>query len=324
MKVDQVVDIGQGADRCFWVDIENPSKAELEAIAEKYRLPHRAVQDCLDAEHLPKFERFGDLNFIIVRSYDENAAPDADTVQELTRKVALFESQGFLITIHRVQQFYLEQLKEEWRSRAADGEACRSNSMMLSVLSRAIQTYEPQITINRDLLEEFETKVFHHAGESLEDGYYLKRRANTFKRMLRMTLDILPSVAAEYKDESSAWQDVKETGDRLYFYAEDFFENVNNLLTLYLTLSSHRMSAASHRTNEVMRILTVFSVFFMPLNLITGIYGMNFQSMPELGMKYGYPAALILMLIVTASIWMYFKRKGVLEPNGHVTDLSSK
>lgn len=318
MKVDQVIDIGTGADRSFWVDIENPSKSELEAIATKYRLPFRAVQDCLDAEHLPKFERFGDLNFIIVRSYDDKAAPDADTVQELTRKVALFESHGFLITIHRVKQNFLEAVKAEWRAKAAGGDHCKSHIVMLSVLSNAIQTFENPIISNRNLLEEFESKVFRHAGETLEDGYYLKRRASTFKRMLRMTLDILPSVAAEYKDESSTLQDVKEMGERLYFYAEEFFDNINNLLALYLSLSSHRMSAASHKTNEVMRILTVFSVFFMPLNLITGIYGMNFENMPELKWHKGYPFAIFLMLIITISIWAYFKRRGVLEPNGDV------
>jgi magnesium transporter len=316
MQVDQVIDIGSGPNRSFWVDIENPSKAELEAIAAKYRLPYSAVQDCLDAEHLPKFERFGDLNFIIVRSYDETAAADSDTVQELTRKVALFESEGFLITIHRVKQNFLEALKAEWRAKSAAGDLCKSNIVMLSVLSDAIKTFEGPIIRNRNLLEDFESKVFRHAGETLEDGYYLKRRASTFKRMLRMTLDILPGVTAEYKDEASTLQDVKEMGERLYFYADEFFDNITNLLSLYLSLSSHRMSAASHKTNEVMRILTVFSVFFMPLNLITGIYGMNFEFMPELKWRRGYPIAIFIMILVTFSIWAYFNRKGVLEANG--------
>jgi magnesium transporter len=318
MKVDQIIDVGQGPERSFWVDIENPSQSELEAIAAKYHLPFRAVQDCLDAEHLPKFERFGDLNFIIIRSYDETAAPDADTVQELTRKVALFESEGFLITIHRVRQRYLEDLKAEWRAKVAGGDSCKSHIVMLSVLNRAIHSFEPPITKNRNSLEDFETKVFRHSGETLEDGYYLKRRANTFRRMLRMTLDILPSVAAEYKDEASALQDVKEMGERLYFYAEEFLENINNLLNLYLALSSHRMSAASHKTNEVMRILTVFSVFFMPLNLITGVYGMNFEFMPELKWPYGYLMAISLMAMITVTVMVYFKRKGVLDANGDV------
>jgi magnesium transporter len=69
------------------------------------------------------------------------------------------------------------------------------------------------------------------------------------------------------------------------------------------------MSFAAQKTNEVVRVLTVFSVFFMPLTFIVGIYGMNFDFMPELKEKWGYPAALIFMAAVTAIIYFWFKRK---------------
>lgn len=316
MKIDQVIDIDDGSQRLLWVDIEFPSKGELEGIAQQYHLPSHAVQDCLDAEHLPKFERFGNLNFIIVRSFDDQAPVDADTVQELTRKIAVFESEGVVITIHRREQKFLSELKDDWRTKAKLGDPCKSHLVLLNILRGAIQSYQRPVTENRNTLEEFETKVFKHSGETLEDGYYLKRRASTFKRMLRMTVDILPSVADEYKEEASTLQDVKENGERMYFYAEEFYENITNLLNLYLSLSSHRLTAASHKTNEVMRILTVFSVFFMPLNLVTGIYGMNFQDMPELKWHYGYPFALGLLITITILIFFYFRRKGIFEANG--------
>ncbi len=69
------------------------------------------------------------------------------------------------------------------------------------------------------------------------------------------------------------------------------------------------MSLSSQRTNEVMRILTLFSVFFMPLTFIVGIYGMNFEFMPELKQRWGYPAVLILMALVAVAIYRWFKRK---------------
>jgi len=68
-------------------------------------------------------------------------------------------------------------------------------------------------------------------------------------------------------------------------------------------------SASSQRTNDTMRILTIFSVFFMPLTFIVGIYGMNFKFMPELEWKKGYPAVMILMGIITLLIYIWFKRK---------------
>ena len=167
--------------------------------------------------------------------------------------------------------------------------------------------------VNRILLEDFEVKVFKHSGDTFEDGYFLKRRANTFHQVIRMTLDILPNVFKAYSDEASQLQDVKENGERLQFLAKEFYENISNLVTLQLSLQSHRMTMGSFKTNEVMRILTLFSVFFMPLNLLTGIYGMNFENMPELKWEHGYFYLLGIMCVFTGSILYYFKRKGFFE-----------
>ena len=317
VKVDEVIAVDFEERKLLWVDIEAPSGIELESIAEQYLLPFHAVQDCLDAEHLPKFEGFGNLNFVILRAFDDRASEDADTIQELTHKVAVFESESLVITIHRTSQGFLTEIKDDWRTKARLGEICKASHVLLSILKGAIQTYQKPMTQNRNLLEDFEVKVFKHAGDTFQDGYYLKRRASTFKRMLRMTLDILPGVASEYKDESSMLQDLKESGERMYFYAEDFYDNINNLVNLHLSLSSHRLTVASFKTNEVMRILTVFSVFFMPLNLVTGIYGMNFENMPELKWAHGYTFAISLMFTITVTILFYFKRKGIFTaPEG--------
>jgi magnesium transporter len=82
-------------------------------------------------------------------------------------------------------------------------------------------------------------------------------------------------------------------------------EQINNLLSLYLSISAQR-------TNEVIRVLTIFSVFFMPLTFIVGIYGMNFKVMPEIDWQYGYAYAIVLMVAITIAIYFWFKRKGWL------------
>lgn len=313
MKVDEVIAISDGNKSFLWLDITDPSPLELEGITEQYLLPQHAVSDCLDAEHLPKFERIGEMNFVIVRAYDDLAAHDADTIQEITRKVAVFESSGLVITIHRSEQKFFEDVKQVWRTRAKIGDTCEGDRILLEILRAAIESYEKPMLENRNLLEDFEVKVFKHQGDTFEDGYYLKRRANTFKRMLRMMIDIVPRVAEQYKDEASYLQDIKEKADRLYYYADEFFENINNLVNLHLSLSSHRLTMSSHRQNEVMRLLTIFSVFFMPLNLVTGIYGMNFENMPELKWAHGYHFALGLIFVITMVIGVYFYYKGLFR-----------
>ena len=79
-------------------------------------------------------------------------------------------------------------------------------------------------------------------------------------------------------------------------------EDVNNLMNLYISYSAQR-------TNDVMRVLTIFSAFFLPLTFIVGVYGMNFEFMPELSKKWGYPAVLLLMAAVTIGIFTWFKKR---------------
>jgi len=310
MILDEVIAI-TGATRSFmWLDVTNPTPEELDQLALRYNFPAHTVQDCLEPEHLPKFEKLGGMNFLILRTYDDHATSDADTIQELTRKVAVFENQDLVLTIHRSALKFLESVKLEWKQSCKDGHSCQAHHVLLDILRAAMESYEVPMAQNRNTLEDFEVKVFRHEGDSFEDGYYLKRGANTFKRMIRLTLDILPRIADQYKDESALLQDIRERGDRLLYMADEFFDNINNLLNLYLSLSSHRLTQSAHRQNEVMRLLTIFSVFFMPLNLVTGIYGMNFEHMPELKWHYGYYLALGMLGVITLTIGGLFYKMG--------------
>jgi magnesium transporter len=102
------------------------------------------------------------------------------------------------------------------------------------------------------------------------------------------------------------YRDVQENAESSHFYADELLDDVNTLLNIQLAL-------ASHRTGEVMRVLTVFSVFFLPLTFIVGVYGMNFEYMPELRTRWGYPAVLAAMGIVTLTIFFWFRRRGWLR-----------
>jgi magnesium transporter len=124
--------------------------------------------------------------------------------------------------------------------------------------------------------------------------------------MLSHTLDVVQRLVPASEPTAPLFQDLRENAESMYSYAEELVEDVNNLLSIQLAL-------ASHRTNEVVRVLTVFSVFFLPLTFIVGIYGMNFEFMPELRQRWGYPAVIIAMLLVTFSIYLWFRRRGWLR-----------
>jgi magnesium transporter len=128
---------------------------------------------------------------------------------------------------------------------------------------------------------------------------------NLFKRMLWLTIGVVHKIAPPFERNAPLYQDVEENAQSYHFHADELLEEANNLLGIQLSM-------ASHRTNEVMRVLTVFSAFFLPLTFIVGVYGMNFSFMPELEKHWGYPAVLLVMLAVSAIIFIWFRRRGWL------------
>lgn len=305
-------------DSFVWIDLVNPSKRQLDALAKEYQLHATSVKDCLDPEHLPKFERIGSVNFFILRAFDDSSSTTCDTVQELTRKIAIFSNEKFLITVHRKDQLFIKMLREKWEAQKNDTHPGPVRAVVLSdIIRESFYSFERPIDQGLDKLEEFEMAIFGAEGTKpfkLKEGYYLKRKAFVFKRILRYSQDVLTKISS-HGDVHSApfYQDLRETLDGIYFYADELLENVNSLLNLHISLASQTTNEASLRTNEVVRVLTIFSIFFLPLNFIAGIYGMNFDYMPELRHKSGYFVVLAAMLAVAIGIYSWLHSKGWLH-----------
>jgi magnesium transporter len=305
--------IVSSSDPAFtWLDLVQPTREELVDIAQLYGLHSTSVEDSLEPEHLPKYERIGAVTFIIVRAMDTTAARDCSTVQEMTRKVAIFYGPDFLITIHRVEQPYIAALVERYRNATTPAGAERRKSflprLLIELINGAIDTYDKPLTEAEVAIDKFEATVFgeHELSGLLRRIYTEKRRVTQMRRMLSHTLDAVQRLVPSSEPTAPLFQDLRENAVSMHSYAEDMVEDVNNLLSIQLAL-------ASRRTNEIVRVLTVFSVFFLPLTFIVGIYGMNFEFMPELGQRWGYPAVLIGMLGVTLAIYLWFRRRGWLR-----------
>lgn len=293
----------------LWVDIAEPNRKTLTEIALELRLPLQTLKDCLRPEHLPKFERFGEIMFIVTRMYDEKCDIASDNVQELTRKIALFWGPGFMVTVHRKELAVLTRVRE----RVLQDEKFDRNVLFSEILLGIVHSYASPIDIALAELEDMELRIFKGEESSIliENAYYLKRRASIFRRILKLTSDVALRfqnvVAGETND---VLQDVQEEVQHHLFHLEELHENTNNVLNLHLSLSTQKTNQASHAVNEVMRVLTIFSVFLMPLNLIASIYGMNFKFMPELNFKYGYPMVLTFMFFISFITYLAFKRRG--------------
>jgi magnesium transporter len=297
----------------IWVDVVHPTREELGEIARRYGLHPTSVEDSLEPEHLPKYERIGSTTFIIVRAIDMASPRDCSTLHELTRKVALFYGPDFLITIHRTEQPLLTELMEQYR-RAVPPEGTEDRRkgfiprLLIDLINAAVATYQTPLEEAETTIDSFEATVFgeHEFAGLLRRIYLVKRRVTLMRRMLLHTLEAVKKLVPGSEPTAPLYQDLRENVESMHFFAEELLEDVNNLLSIQLAL-------ASHRTNEVVRILTVFSVFFLPLTFIVGIYGMNFQFMPELRERWGYPVVMAAMGFVTLVILLWFRKRGWLR-----------
>ncbi len=283
-----------------WIDILSPDVADLEEIAKKLGLHRASVEDALQPDHLPKFEKLKEYKFVIFRFYAVVNEPEADTVQELTNKVAVFVSAGYLVTIRMAKWDAITKIKENY----IDAGECKSSVNLFNELIRqGLLTFdEPASYLNRDI-DYLEEQVFLRKRKLplLRNLYFLKRKVDVIRRILLLSYDIIDHIdPADSGNEET--RDIRD----LYIKQQNIFdslaENTNHLLGMYFNISSQR-------TNETIRVLTIFSVFFLPLTFIVGIYGMNFEYMPELRQKWGYPAVLALMLLVVVGIYIWFRQK---------------
>jgi magnesium transporter len=284
-----------------WIDVSMPSEQELLDLAVKYNLPETAIKDCLDPEHLPKFEQLEEKNFIIVRNFDHLCEKNADSIQKITRKIAIFYGKDFLITIHRHESLVIQGVAQKY----ANGIVCKSPfDIICKIIKDSLQTFEAPLNFIDNEIDSFEARIFlkHKIPDLLKSLYLIKRKIYVKKRLFTLTKAVFEQLGNSHK-RNTIFEDLKDTYVRVETITEEIYDSSQSLLNIYISISSQK-------TNDVMKVLTVFSAFFLPLTFIVGIYGMNFQYMPELNQKLGYPGILIFMLLLTIIIYQWFNRKG--------------
>ena len=283
-----------------WIDITNPDATELQTISEKFDLHHFALKDCMEPDHLPKHEDLTDFQFIITRILNHETGLTENTIQGMSNKIAIFYNASTLITIHRKPFPFLEELKTKFY----DNQKLKfSQELVIKIIWQVLHSYDqPAIQLVKEF-DDFETQVFKKTGNSdlLEGLYLIKRKAAVRSTLLTLTGEVIHSIKAT-KNATVALQDIKELRIKLLTIYDQIHQDSNNLLNIYLSLSAQK-------TNEVMKVLTIFSVFFMPLTFLVGVYGMNFKFMPELSQKWGYPVLLIIMLLISVVIYFVFRKR---------------
>jgi magnesium transporter len=280
-----------------WIDIENPIKEDLEKINKELGLNYYLIKDSLEKGHLPKYEKNYKVDFYIFRAYTSDIKLHIDEVGEMSNKIAFFLYEDKLITIHRAHFNFLNIHEEKH---------IKINEFFLRIVKLMLETFKKPTIELSDNISEIERTIFlkDHRAILLEELYYIKSQSRILKKVLQITQSVIDQSSHNFNN-SSQYQDIKDELLSLLTYNEESVENANQLMTTYLSISDQK-------NNEVVRLLTIFSAFFLPLTFIAGVYGMNFDFMPELNWKWGYFLSLALMVIVVVSIYVWFRKKRIL------------
>jgi magnesium transporter len=285
-----------------WINVEGLHPFTITHLARAYDLHPLAAEDVLNVPQRPKFEAFGDTGFLLCRMLRIDAG------QLVDEQVSLFVRDGLVITFQQGQgdvwdriRLRLEQGGSLLRQRGA-------GYLAYSLLDAIVDHCFPVLEHYGDELAEIEDELLANATPKLANRIHAIKRALT---ILRRVLWPMRDLVVAVRDERPVWldeqsltylRDVHDHVLRVIDLVETFREMANGLSDLYMTQQSHRM-------NEVMKVLTVMASLFIPITFLAGVWGMNFQNMPELGWRYGYPLALSVFALVVVLLLFYFRRR---------------
>lgn len=281
-----------------WYDCNRASIQGLKGLENFDKIPKNFIEDSLELGHLPKYEKRGKFELIILRAFSDKKQPEIVNVAQVSNKIAFIIFENTLISIHRKPFDYLLNHDREFTSIEA---------IIFFSIKNMINSFEEPLTKHSRTIDVFERELLlSNAQEfSIDKLYYIKSKARMHKKIIQVNQSVLNQIAIKNTSYNSELQDIKDTALNLLLTADEIIEDTQSLLNSYLSITAQK-------NNEVMKLLTIFSVFFLPLTFIAGIYGMNFKYMPELNFKYSYLIAWGVMIIISIGIWIWFKKKNIL------------
>jgi magnesium transporter len=301
----------RGRQRVLWVNVDGvghaPTVREIGALFGLHRL---AMEDVVHVPQRPKVEDYGDYLLIVARS-------PSLTTQVESEQISLVVGGDFLLTFQERAGDPLEPVRTRIREGVGRIRRAGPDYLAYAVLDAVVDHYYPVLETFGERLDELEAAILEADRPSRMGALHaLKRELVVLRRALwpkREALNALvrdphPLVEAETRIY------LRDTYDQVI----QAIELVESYREMGASLTDLHLSIVGQKTNEIMRVLTVFAAIFIPLTFFAGVYGMNFDpevspwNMPELGWRYGYPAALGAMALIAGSMLWFFGRRGWL------------
>jgi magnesium transporter len=295
-----------GDDAFAWIGLHEPTEDEFDTVRREFRLHELAVEDAIKAHQRPKLEVYGESLFLVLKPGHYLDSEEAVEFGE----ILVFVGEGFIVTVRHGETTALHEVRENVE-RNPELLKYGPGAVLHAIVDRVVDDYAPAIEGLRTDIEEVENDVFSpERGSSAQRIYLLKREVLEFTRATAPLVEPVNRLAqgryAQVHGEVHAY--FRDVGDHLARVAEQL-EAFSDLLTSVLTAN---LSQVTIQQNEDVRKISAAVALIAVPTMIAGIYGMNFEHMPELGWQYGYPLVLVLMLAVCLGLYRYFKRAGWL------------
>lgn len=289
----------------LWVDVEGETEAAAEPLLEtRFRFHELAAEDSFSQSTLPKHDPFPEYDFFVFRAINLNLLDHGIA----TTKLAVFLSSTYLITVHVDPLVSAEAI---WHRLPQDARLLHEGTDFLlhSILDHMIDLHFPLVEEIEQMVDEIQDIIFSSPAPNLLDELLkLKKDLNTLRRYALPQRDLLNQISRG-EARSIARDNLIYFRD-LYDHMYRITETIDMERDLIASTMEAYLSVVANRTNEIMKVLTVFSAIMLPLNLVAAIYGMNFVHMPELRWHYGYLFAVGIMTVIGFGMLSYFVRKG--------------
>ncbi len=302
---DEMAGLYRRQEGLLWVDVEAASPEETDLLRTHFDLHPVALEVCREVTAQPLIHDYHAYLFMVIHAV--NFAPKTRGVATL--EVDIRWGRHLVLTYHRDPVRTLTALRHTCAEEGGAALLARGTDFFVhAVVDRILDNFTPTLQRLDDRIDEAETRVFRRPTDAiLQEVLALKRSSAYLGRIAAAQRDAVGRIVrGEFphvtKQALAYWRDAYDHLVRMVQATDVQRDLISGVRDTYLSVVSNRM-------NEIMKVLTIIATIFMPITFIAGIYGMNFEWMPELGVWYAYPATLALMALVAGGMLLYFRRK---------------
>ena len=292
---------------CLWVDLESPSDAERGILERVFGFHKLAIENCLAQSNHPRIDDYGDYLYLVVHGVSSTGA---GTLQGEARirltEVDFFLGEHFLVTYHASRNASIEGVRHKCAE--VDRLMGRGPDRVLAeILDQVAEEYMSVMEKLDTEIDTLEDRLFRHASKpALREIFSLKKDVLRLRRVVTPQREVLNRLArAEHKavskEETIYFRDVYDHIYRVAEMLESFRDVLSSSLEVYLTV-------VANRTNEVMKVLTVFSIILMTASFLAGVYGMNVH-LPGADSKASFYILLGVMATFSCALLYFFRKR---------------